>query len=114
MSGGIAYVIDWDADFDQKCNQEMVELGYLEDPAEQDEVRTLIENHARLTSSPLAYRILAKWNDVSQRIVKVLPKDYKHVLEAIREVEAAGISGEEAVMAAFQLNTHAQVRASGN
>ncbi len=114
MSGGIAYVIDWDGEFESRCNREMVELGYLEDPDEADEVRSMIEKHARYTSSKLAHRVLAKWDDTRQRIVKILPRDYKQVLEAIRQVEAAGLSGDEAVMAAFEMNTQALVRASGN
>ncbi len=114
MSGGIAYVIDWDGEFETRCNREMVELGYLDDPDEADEVRSMIEKHARYTSSKLAHRVLAKWDDTRQRIVKILPRDYKQVLEAIRQVEAAGLSGEEAVMAAFEMNTQALVRASGN
>ncbi len=114
MSGGIAYVIDWDWDFHRKCNREMVELGPLEDPAEISEVMAMIDNHARYTGSLLAKKVIANWDDLQQRVVKILPKDYKNVLQAIREVEATGLSGEEAIMAAFELNTRDYVRASGN
>jgi len=114
MSGGLAYVMDWDNDFELKCNREMVELSYLEDPDETAEVKAMIERHKEYTGSKLAARILKKWEENRRRFVKVLPKDYKNVLEAIRQVEATGISGEEAVMAAFELNTQNLVRASGN
>jgi len=114
MSGGTAYVIDWDGDFNRKCNLEMVELEYLENPDEIAEIREMIERHTSLTGSKLAERILRKWDDTCQRFIKVMPRDYKNVLQAIRQVEASGITGEEAVMAAFELNTHAVLRASGN
>ena len=114
MSGGIAYVIDWDGDFQQNCNHEMVELEPLEDPADIAEVKGMIHCHAELTGSLLAYRVLSNWEETRRRIVKVLPNDYKRMLQAMREVEASGVSGEEAVMAAFELNIHDQVRVSGN
>ena len=59
----------------------------------------MIHTHAELTGSLLAYRILANWDETLPRFVKVMPKDYKRMLEAIEEVEATGLSGEEAVMA---------------
>jgi glutamate synthase domain-containing protein 3 len=114
MSGGIAYVIDWDGDFRQKCNREMVELEPLEDPAEIAEVKAMIHCHAEWTASLLAYRVLSNWEEMRPCFVKVLPKDYKRMLQAIREIEATGISGEEAVMAAFELNIRDVVRVSGN
>jgi glutamate synthase (ferredoxin) len=114
MSGGIAYIIDWDGDFHQKCNREMVELTSLGDPVETDEVKAMIERHAELTSSLLARRVLSNWEDSRQRFVKVLPKDYKRMLQAIRDVEATGISGDEAIMAAFEMNSRDLVRVSGN
>jgi glutamate synthase (ferredoxin) len=114
MSGGIAYVIDWDGDFHQKCNREMVELGSLGDPTEIAEVKAMIERHVELTSSMLGERVLNNWEDARQRFVKVLPKDYKRMLQAIRDVEATGISGDEAVMAAFEMNSRDLVRVSGN
>jgi glutamate synthase (NADPH/NADH) large chain len=114
MSGGTAYVIDWDGDFNRKCNHEMVELELLEDIAEIAEVRAMIERHASLTKSKLAERVLEKWDDTRQRFIKVMPRDYKNMLQAIHKVEATGISGEEALMAAFELNTRGLARVSGN
>ncbi len=114
MSGGTAYVIDWDGDFKQKCNHEMVELVPLDDPIETKEIKTIVENHARLTDSSLAQRVLLHWEEMQLRFIKVLPKDYKQMLQAIRDVEAAGLSGDEAVMEAFEMNTHALLRIGGN
>jgi glutamate synthase (ferredoxin) len=115
MSGGIAYVMDWHHDFASKCNLEMVELEALEDPAEIAEVKAMIRTHAELTGSRLAKRILADWDETEEnRFVKVLPKDYKQMLQAMHTVETAGLSGEEAVMAAFDINIKSLVRVSGN
>ena len=114
MSGGIAYALDWEGDFARRCNREMVELEALEDAAEVDEVRGMIHTHAELTGSLLAYRVLARWDEFRPRFVKVIPKDYKRMLQAFRDVEAEGLSGDEAVMAAFELNSRDLVRVSGN
>jgi glutamate synthase (ferredoxin) len=114
MSGGIAYVMDWRGDFHKKCNHEMVELTGLDDPEELIAVRALIATHGELTGSLLAYRVLSGWEGYRKRFVRVLPKDYKRMLQAIREVEALGLSGEEAVMTAFSRNSSDLVRVSGN
>jgi glutamate synthase (ferredoxin) len=114
MSGGVAYVVDWDHDFKIRCNKEMVDLEPLEDPAEIAEVRAMVERHADATGSLLAYRILADWQDALGYFVKVMPKDYKRMQQAFHDVEAMGLSGDEAVMAAFELNSNDLVRASGN
>jgi glutamate synthase (ferredoxin) len=114
MSGGIAYVIDWDEDFRRKVNMEMVGLEGLENPAEIAEVKEMIRTHSELTGSLLGYRVLASWNETIGRIVKVMPKDYKRMLQALEDVLASGLSGDEAVMAAFELNSNDLVRVSGN
>ena len=81
MSGGIAYVLDLHHDFMGKVNQEMVELSGLEDPHEIAFVRGLIEDHHHYTGSELAARILLDFNRALPRFVKVLPTDYKRVME---------------------------------
>jgi glutamate synthase (NADH) len=90
MSGGIAYVLDVHQNFPPKVNTEMVELSPLEDPAEIAMLRSLIEDHQHYTGSPHAARILEDFNHLLPRFVKVLPSDYKRVLEeeAAREAEA--------------------------
>ena len=114
MSGGIAYVIDWDGNFRSRCNQEMVELEPLVDPLETDEVKERIAMHGELTGSLLAYRVLGNWEEICPRFLKVIPKDYKRMLQAYREVESQGLSGDEADMAAFKQNSRDLVRVSGN
>jgi glutamate synthase domain-containing protein 3 len=114
MSGGVAYVIDWDGTFSKKCNREMVDLDPLDDFEEIAQVKTLIQTHAELTGSLFAYRILGNWEEVLRQFIKVMPKDYKRMLRAFQNVYESGLSGEEAEMAAFELNSGDLVRASGN
>ena len=114
MSGGIAYVIDWDGAFKSRCNLEMVVLESLQDEFEIKEVRTLIEKHQKLTGSPLAARVLKEWAHFVPMFVKVIPQDYQRMLKAFEEVKAAGLSGDEAVKAAFELNSKELSRVSGN
>jgi glutamate synthase (ferredoxin) len=114
MSGGIAYVLDVVGDFPQRCNPAMVGLEKLTDPEEIQEVRAMIQRHAEYTGSERARSILKLWDEMFPKFVKVMPKDYKRVLEATKRVKAAGLSGEEAVMAAFEENAHSLARVGGN
>jgi glutamate synthase (NADPH/NADH) len=81
MSGGIAYVLDINQDFASKINMEMVEVSGLEDPVEIAFVRGLIEDHHHYTGSELAARVLLDFTRALPRFVKVLPTDYKRVME---------------------------------
>jgi glutamate synthase (ferredoxin) len=114
MSGGIAYVLDETGDFALRCNQEMVYLEQLEDESEIKEVEAIIRQHAEYTNSELAWRILGDWERKISKFVKIVPKDYKRMLEAFERVTALGSSGEEAVMTAFEQNKNDQARVSGN
>jgi glutamate synthase (NADPH) large chain len=104
MSGGIAYVLDNDGDFKSRCNTEMVALEQLD---EQDlaTLRGMIERHAELTGSSRGAEILKNWRNFAHKFVKVMPTDYKRVLQAIARAEAAGLSGDEALAAAFEENS---------
>jgi glutamate synthase (NADPH/NADH) large chain len=82
MSGGVAYVFDRDHTFRDRCNLDMVELESLAEESEAWLVRGLIENHARLTGSAQARRILDHWDHLLPMFVKVMPVDYKRVLQA--------------------------------
>ncbi len=114
MSGGIAYVLDEDGTFARRCNREMVDLEAVEDAAEMAELEAMIRRHMEYTDSPVAKRLLTQWPDVVRQFVKVMPRDYKRMLEAFARVEAEGLSGDEAAMAAFELNKNDTARVSGN
>lgn len=81
MCGGIAYVLDMAQDFGDKVNTQTVELSLVTDPAEIAFLRGLIEDHRHYTESEVADRILNDFNRILPRFVKVLPFDYKKVLE---------------------------------
>ena len=114
MSGGIAYILDTDGIFHTNCNLDMVDLDRVENAEEIAELKSMIERHAHLTGSTLAAEVLAAWEETLPKFVKVLPKDYKRVLLAMDRVMAAGLSGDEAVMAAFEENARDLARAGGN
>ena len=79
-----------------------IDLETLVDGCEIAEVKEMIHTHAELTGSLLAYRVLSNWDETLPHFVRVMPKDYKRMLQAFHEVETAGLSGDEAVMAAFK------------
>ena len=114
MSGGIAYVLDAGDDFRERCNTAMVDLVALDDADEIAEVRQMIERHLVYTGSPRAQQVLGHWQEMVPRFVKVYPRDYRHVLEALARVRNEGLTGDEAVMAAFEENVHSLARISGN
>lgn len=101
MSGGIAYVLDQKKEFARYCNQDMVYLENLEDEKEIHQVYRMIRKHGDYTDSHLAWKVLAKWEEMVPHFVKVLPKDFKRMQEAIEESKANGLEGQEAEMEAF-------------
>ena len=84
MSGGTAFVFDKDKTFRDKVNMEMVELESLVDESDLFLVYGLIEDHVRLTGSAVGRRILDNWELMVPRFVKVMPVDYRRVLQARR------------------------------
>jgi glutamate synthase (ferredoxin) len=93
-----------------------METILLERPEERDlqEVKKMISRHATYTDSELAQQLLTHWEDATPKFVKVMPKDYKRMLNAIRQAEQEGLVGEEAIMAAFEANKNDAARISGN
>jgi glutamate synthase (ferredoxin) len=115
MSGGIAYVLDEDGLFERRCNPSMVGLLPLDDPEETEKIRWMVRRHADLTQSAKAWKILALWDSLLPKFVKVLPHDFKRALEAERKVRELGLSEEEAEMKAFELNaSDKSARVGGN
>ena len=114
MSGGVAYVLDEVGDCRSRCNLDTVTLEPLEEPQERAAVREMVQRHARYTHSELGWRVLAMWDELVPKFVKVMPKDYRRMLEAVKRAEAAGLSGDEAIMVAFEDNKNDAARVSGN
>ena len=73
----------------------------------------MIHRHGQLTRSQRAFKVLALWEEMAPKFVKVMPKDYKRMLQAIAKAEQAGLSGDEALMAAFEDNAKDVARVGG-
>jgi glutamate synthase (NADPH/NADH) large chain len=89
MSGGIAYVLDIDGNFDYFCNKGLVELAKVEDRADIMELQSMINEHLTETRSSLAVKILTNWDEYLPKFVKVIPFEYKKILEEekLRKIE---------------------------
>jgi glutamate synthase (NADPH/NADH) large chain len=99
MSGGVAYVYDPERRLPDHLNAEMVELEEL-DNDDLDWLHQMLTKHVDATDSTPGERILAHWGRERQQFVKVMPRDYKRVLEAIAEAEQNGTDVDQAIMAA--------------
>ncbi len=89
MSGGIAYVLDEEGNFDYYCNKGLVELSPVEDAADVQELQFLLHKHLLHTNSEKAQDILVNWNKYLPKFIKVIPFEYKKVLqeEKVKELE---------------------------
>jgi glutamate synthase (ferredoxin) len=113
MSGGIAYILDEAGDFKTRCNMQMVALEKFEDADEAERIRQIIQRHADYTKSQRASKVLALWEKYSSQFVKVMPKDYKRVLQSLKKAKQQGLSGEDAINAAFEENSRDLARVGG-
>jgi len=84
MSGGMAFVFDRDRVFRERCNRDQVELESLVDEEDMGLVHGLLEDHVRCTDSELGRSVLATWQQAVPRFVKIMPREYKRVLQAQR------------------------------
>jgi glutamate synthase domain-containing protein 3 len=87
MSGGLAFVFDEFNDFRQRCNLEMVDLEPLSEADDIELVRDLLIQHAGYTGSTVAARLLSDWDWAVGKFVKVMPLDYRRVLEERKKAE---------------------------
>ena len=83
MSGGIAYIYDKDKDFDKNCNKETFEIESLLEEDLKD-LKELITNHFNYTGSIVAEKIIESWDIEVERFIKVMPTDYKRVLNEMK------------------------------
>jgi glutamate synthase (ferredoxin) len=113
MSGGIAYVLDEKSDFPRHCNQEMVQLFPLDQEDEIELVRAMIRKHAEYTKSDRAWKVLALWDEMVPKFVKVYPNDYRRMLQTMKDIKDTGVTDDEAEMIAFGINAADAARAGG-
>ncbi|RDH11981.1 glutamate synthase-related protein, partial [Tsukamurella pulmonis] len=99
MSGGVAYVYNADGRFERDLNTELVELESL-DESDLEFVHSAVTKHYDYTGSAVAERVLANWPRERQLFAKVMPRDYKRVLTAIKRAELDGRNIDDAVMEA--------------
>ena len=95
MSGGIAYVWDRDNTFEHRFNDGMADLLPVQSDSEDaEEMKALIENHLKWTSSPVAARVLANWDVAVHQFKKVMPRDYARILREREEANLALVADE--------------------
>ncbi|WP_053219516.1 glutamate synthase large subunit [Virgibacillus senegalensis] len=102
MSGGVAYVYTENRKlFEYLTNKEMIQFEQLDSYEEIEELKAMVENHYRYTSSSKAAAILSDWSQAISKFVKVIPKEYKQTLDHIEGLKASGLTEEEAKLQAF-------------
>ena len=97
MSGGVAYVWDPSGDFGSDLNGELVDLEDC-DPDDLGWIHDALERHLAYTASTVAASLLSRWHRASDEFAKVMPRDYRRVMEAQRAAEESGAQAEAAVM----------------
>ena len=101
MSGGIAYVLDEHHHLYRRLNKELVECTELREKADIEKVKALIKEHVEATGSEKGKRILADFENYLPLFKKIIPHDYKRIIEEIAAGEAKGLDGEQARIEAF-------------
>ena len=105
MSGGIAYVLDEDSDLYKKLNKDMVSSEALTSKYDVLELKEIIQQHVAYTNSEKGKEILDNFGDYLPKFKKIMPHDYKRMLNAIVQMEEKGLSSEQAQIEAFYANT---------
>ena len=105
MSGGIAYVLDEDRDLYTRLNKNLVSLEAVTSKYDVLELKNLIQEHVQRTNSTKGKEILDNFGDYLPKFKKIIPHDYKRMLNAIVQMEEKGLSSEQAQIEAFYANT---------
>ncbi|MEE0077175.1 glutamate synthase large subunit [Coprococcus sp. RTP21428st1_C9_RTP21428_210409] len=101
MSGGIAYVLDMGNDLYKRLNKEMISIEAVTDKYEVSELKQLIMDHVNYTNSEIGKRILEDFEGYLPKFKKIIPKDYKKMMNMIVAFEEKGLSREKAAIEAF-------------
>ncbi len=105
MSGGVAYVLDEHNSLYRNLNKEMVLMEKVEHKADKEELRTLLKNHVAYTGSVKAQTVLEDFEEYLSRFKKIIPADYKRIMQYTEEYIEQGMSLEEAQIDAFYAAT---------
>ena len=101
MSGGVAYVLDMDNDLYKRLNKEMISIESVTDKYEVSELKQLIMDHVNYTNSDIGKKILDDFENYLPKFKKIIPKDYKKMMNMIVAFEEKGLSREKAAIEAF-------------
>ena len=101
MSGGIAYVLDMGNDLYKRLNKEMISIEAVTDKYEVSELKQLIMDHVNYTNSEIGKRILEDFEGYLPKFKKIIPKDYKKMMNMIVAFGEKGLSREKAAIEAF-------------
>lgn len=101
MSGGIAYVYDPNNQLYSRINKELVAYSVVTSKYDEEELRNIIQKHYDHTNSNVAKKILDNFGQEVSSFKKVVPHDYKHMIELIKYYEKQGLSDEQAKVEAF-------------
>ena len=104
MSGGIAYVLDEDRSFYKRLNKELVSFEDVSNKYDVLELKGLIQEHVAYTNSEKGKRILDHFSDYLPKFKKIVPHDYRRMMNAIVQMEEKGLNSEQAQIEAFYAN----------
>ena len=104
MSGGIAYVLDENRDFYKRLNKELVSLEEVTNKYDVQELKEMIQEHVAYTNSSRGKEILAHFGEYLPKFKKVMPHDYRRMMNTIVQMEEKGLSSEQAQIEAFYAN----------
>ncbi len=105
MSGGIAYIYDWDHTFKSKCNMDLVDLFALNEAGDDSILVKLLKNHVKYTSSETAKMILDNWETESKKFIKVYPRDFHKMQNLIKKFSKPGLKKDDVIQKAFDAAT---------
>lgn len=101
MSGGIAYVLDMENDLYKRLNKEMISIEAVSDKYEIQELKQLIIDHVNYTNSEIGKKILDNFAEYLPKFKKIIPTDYKKMMNTIVALEEKGLNSEQAAIEAF-------------
>lgn len=103
MSGGIAYVLDLEHDLYKRVNQELVDIEAVESKQDVETLLAILKEHEAATGSAKAKEILEHYRDMLPHFKKIIPRDYQHVRNEIKQLLDKGYSSDEATLKAFRM-----------
>ena len=105
MSGGVAYIYDISGTLEKNCNRGMVEICGITDDEDITELRHMLEKHLRYTGSDIAQAVLCDFENKIKLFKKVIPADYKKVMDILKEENKKGTDSNDALLIAFEAVT---------